>query len=205
MSLPSVARANVRAGRSGHQSQWRTSPGADNGPISTAILLAKRAVKAFGKGNVVFMGHSLGGGLASAAMLTTGAPGVTFNTAGLSDSTLRSLKPGKTPHAIREELAGSGQIRRYNVEGALLMGLQGAMLASDAVGHMSCALPRPEALVATLWNCMAARAAAGLCGSHARRRFAFGLCAARARPRGRKPHSIKPPCGLRRQVSAPMR
>ena len=81
------------------------------------------------------MGHSLGGGLASAAMLAMGEPGVTFNAAGLSDSTLRSLKPGKTPHAIREELAGSGQIRRYNVEGALLTGLQGAMLASDAVGH----------------------------------------------------------------------
>lgn len=48
-----------------------------------AILLAKRAVEAFGKGNVIFTGHSLGGGLASAAMLATGAPGVTFNAAGL--------------------------------------------------------------------------------------------------------------------------
>lgn len=112
-------------------------------------------------------------------MLAMGEPGVTFNAAGLSDSTLRSLKPGKTPHAIRKELAGSGQIRRYNVEGALLTGLQGAMLTPDAVGHMSCALPRPEALAATLWNCMAARATAGLMWKPARRRFAFGPCAAR--------------------------
>ena len=43
------------------------------------------------------MGHSLGGGLASAAMLATGAPGVTFNAAGLSDNTLRSLDLGKRP------------------------------------------------------------------------------------------------------------
>ena len=97
MSLPSLARANVRAGRGGYQSQRRTSLGADNGPISTSHRLAKRAVEAFGKGNVVFMGHSLGGGLASVAMLATGVPGVTFNAADLSDSTLRSLKPGKTP------------------------------------------------------------------------------------------------------------
>ena len=173
---------------------------------------------------------------------------------------------------------------------------------------MSCALPRPEALAATPWNCMAARATArlmwkpcaktrltapqtsryrfpplsitwkptstswrqraamllrpaptqagflqkkarrltilpgmkwprGACcraafGPWARRPMAFWTraralsgkaaisqatpcakalrfwamrCAARARPRGRKPHSIKPPCGLRRQASAPMR
>lgn len=49
-----------------------------------AITLAQSAVEAFGKGNVIFTGHSLGGGLASAAMLATGAPGVTFNAAGLS-------------------------------------------------------------------------------------------------------------------------
>ena len=106
--------------------------------------MAQSAVEAFGKGNVIFTGHSLGGGLASAAMLATGAPGVTFNAAGLSDNTLRSLNPGKTPNAIREELAGSGQIRRYNVEGELLTGLQqGAMLAPDAVGHeLRLAAPR---------------------------------------------------------------
>ena len=109
-----------------------------------AKFLARSAVRAFGRGNVIFTGHSLGGGLASAAMLATGVPGVTFNAAGLSDNTLRSLNPGKTPNAIREELAGSGQIRRYNVEGELLTGLQqGAMLAPDAVGHeLRLAAPR---------------------------------------------------------------
>lgn len=101
-----------------------------------ARLLAWTAIDAFGEGNVIFTGHSLGGGLASAAMVATGAPGVTFNAAGLSDNTLRSLDPSKTPNALREELANNGQIRRYNIEGELLTGIQqGAMLAPDAVGH----------------------------------------------------------------------
>lgn len=101
-----------------------------------ARFLAHRAIAAFGEGNVIFTGHSLGGGLASAAMVATGAPGVTFNAAGLSDNTLRSLDPSKTPNALREELANNGQIRRYNIEGELLTGIQqGAMLAPDAVGH----------------------------------------------------------------------
>ena len=174
VSIPDLAPKMLRNGKSGFDAaiyrndqgqyvvafrgtdQWFGPEGADikaNGgqalgltteQYKQAITLAQSAVEAFGKGNVIFTGHSLGGGLASAAMLATGAPGVTFNAAGLSDNTLRSLNPGKTPNAIREELAGSGQIRRYNVEGDLLTGLQqGAMLAPDAVGHeLRLAAPR---------------------------------------------------------------
>ena len=174
VSIPDLAPKMLRNGKSGFDAaiyrndqgqyvvafrgtdQWFGPEGADikaNGgqalgltteQYKQAITLAQSAVRAFGKGNVIFTGHSLGGGLASAAMLATGAPGVTFNAAGLSDNTLRSLNPGKTPNAIREELAGSGQIRRYNVEGELLTGLQqGAMLAPDAVGHeLRLAAPR---------------------------------------------------------------
>ena len=174
VSIPDLAPKMLRNGKSGFDAaiyrndqgqyvvafrgtdQWFGPEGADikaNGgqalgltteQYKQAITLAQSAVDAFGKGNVIFTGHSLGGGLASAAMLATGAPGVTFNAAGLSDNTLRSLNPGKTPNAIREELAGSGQIRRYNVEGELLTGLQqGAMLAPDAVGHeLRLAAPR---------------------------------------------------------------
>ena len=101
-----------------------------------AIRLAERAEKVFGEGNVAITGHSLGGGLASAAMLAIDAPGATFNAAGLSDNTLRSL--GFTsPNAIRSELADSGQIRRYNVEGELLTGLQQGAVSGmpNAVGH----------------------------------------------------------------------
>lgn len=78
-----------------------------------AISLAKKAEVAFGDGNVVFTGHSLGGGLASAAALATDASAVTFNSAGLSNETLRDL--GFNPNAAREQVADSGQVRRYTV------------------------------------------------------------------------------------------
>ncbi|WP_147366935.1 hypothetical protein [Aurantiacibacter zhengii] len=42
-----------------------------------------------GGGSVKFVGHSLGGGLASAAAHATGAPATTFNAAGLHDKNLR--------------------------------------------------------------------------------------------------------------------
>ncbi len=102
-----------------------------------AMELAELAMDTFQDGNVAFTGHSLGGGLASAAMLKVDAPGMTFNAAGLSDNTLREM--GLNPNAIRREVADSGQIRRYNVEGDLLTGLQqglpGINGMPDAVGH----------------------------------------------------------------------
>lgn len=80
-----------------------------------AIALARKAQGTLGTGNVVFTGHSLGGGLASAAALATNASAVTFNAAGLSNQTLRDL--GFNPNAVRDQVADSGQIRRYVVDG----------------------------------------------------------------------------------------
>ncbi|UOF15232.1 hypothetical protein IEQ11_00765 [Lysobacter capsici] len=100
-----------------------------------AVALAKEAEAAFGD-NVVFTGHSLGGGLASTAALATGNTAVTFNAAGLSNDTLRDL--GFTPHEARSQ-AEDGQIRRYNVDGDPLTGAQqGVELINgmpDAVGY----------------------------------------------------------------------
>src|SRR3546814_19765095 len=62
--------------------------GFETGQYSDAIALAQRAEQVFGEGNVVVTGHSLGGGLASAAALATGASGATFHAAGLSNETL---------------------------------------------------------------------------------------------------------------------
>ena len=89
--------------------------GLDTKQYNQAIALAKEAEVAFGDGNVVFTGHSLGGGLASAAALATDASAVTFNAAGLSNETLRSL--GLNPNAARDQVADSGQVRRYVVNG----------------------------------------------------------------------------------------
>ena len=76
----------------------------------------------FGDGNVAVTGHSLGGGLASAAALAIGASAVTFNASGLGNNTLESL--GFNPNAIREQAAESGQIRRYAVNGDQLTAAQ---------------------------------------------------------------------------------
>ncbi len=89
--------------------------GMDTKQYNQAIALAKEAEVAFGDGNVVFTGHSLGGGLASAAALATDASAVTFNAAGLSNETLRDL--GLNPNAARDQVADSGQVRRYVVDG----------------------------------------------------------------------------------------
>lgn len=112
---------------------------------SRAIELAVSANEAFGAGNVVFTGDSLGGGLASAAALATGAAGVTFNAAGLSDGMI--LRLGLAPEQARAELADSGRIRRYVVDGDVLTMAQQdipmlSALLPDAVGH-ELRIPRP--------------------------------------------------------------
>ncbi|HVI59605.1 MAG TPA: lipase family protein [Luteimonas sp.] len=89
--------------------------GMDTKQYNQAIALAKEAEVAFGDGNVAFTGHSLGGGLASAAALSVDASAVTFNAAGLSNETLRNL--GLNPNAARDQVADSGQVRRYVVNG----------------------------------------------------------------------------------------
>ena len=115
--------------------------GFETGQYSDAIALAQRAEQVFGDGNVAVTGHSLGGGLASAAALATGASGVTFNAAGLSNETLESL--GFSPNAVRDQVADNGQLRRYIVNGDPLNGAQQDiplvpfvnMSPPDALGH----------------------------------------------------------------------
>lgn len=96
--------------------------GMDSSQYSSAIELAKRAEHVLGDGNVALTGHSLGGGLASAASLATGASAVTFNSSGLSNETIESL--GFNPNAVRDSVAESGQVRRYAVNGDQLTAAQ---------------------------------------------------------------------------------
>ena len=62
--------------------------------VLDAINVSTKLAKAVGRENVDFTGHSLGGELASAAALATGGAAVTFNAAGLSD-TSQALARGK--------------------------------------------------------------------------------------------------------------
>ncbi|CCD21305.1 putative Lipase (class 3) [Trypanosoma vivax] len=62
-----------------------------------AISIARAVVGSYGVSKVLFTGHSLGGGLAQAAALATGAPAITFNPTWLSNATLIQLPQAKTP------------------------------------------------------------------------------------------------------------
>lgn len=100
-----------------------------------AITLAQQASQAFGTENIVFDGHSLGGGLAStAALAVDGSTAVTFNAAGVSPATM--LRLGLNP---LDKNQADDRIRRYNVENEVLSGLQEDSFLSgivpDAVGY----------------------------------------------------------------------
>ncbi|MDX7989137.1 phospholipase [Xenorhabdus sp. 12] len=96
-----------------------------------AVELANKALKAFGE-NIMFTGHSLGGGLASVASLATGKPAVIYNSAGVSDSTLKKM--GLSPEVARE-LAASGLIRHYSVQHDWLGGLQKTLPLPQVMGN----------------------------------------------------------------------
>lgn len=100
-----------------------------------ATALAQQAAQAYGTGNVVFTGHSLGGGLAStAALAVSDSTAVTFNAAGVSPATMVRL--GLNPLDTNQ---ADDRIRRYNVENEILTGLQEDSVFSgvmpDAIGH----------------------------------------------------------------------
>ena len=73
-----------------------------------AVNLATAVHDATG-GNVVFVGHSLGGGLASAASYATGANAITFNAAGLSSRYRTGTSGNIRAHYIRGDILGMGQ------------------------------------------------------------------------------------------------
>ena len=85
--------------------------------------------------DVDFTGHSLGGGMASAASRASGQPATTFNSSGLNDGTVE--KYGGTVHIPSTE-----NIQAYRIDGDVLTGAQeqnvggtlGAMAAGGAVG-----------------------------------------------------------------------
>ncbi|MDR0217969.1 MAG: phospholipase [Enterobacteriaceae bacterium] len=96
-----------------------------------AIDLAYKSLKAFGE-NIIFTGHSLGGGLATMAALATGKPAVLFNSAGVSQTTLE--RQGWKAN-IAEEMADAGLIRNYVVEHDWLDTLQKNLPIPQVMGN----------------------------------------------------------------------
>ena len=104
--------------------------GFDTEQYQKASDLAKEAQNAYGR-NVIFIGHSLGGGLAAAAAMRTGHTAVTFNPAGLSDPTFiaNSMMPD-----IGKQRAQEGMIRKYQLDGEFLQVIEQKGLAPRAPG-----------------------------------------------------------------------
>ncbi|MEU7764151.1 hypothetical protein AB0B25_03370 [Nocardia sp. NPDC049190] len=117
-----------------------------------AVRLAK-LMKVHSGGNLAVTGHSLGGGLADLAALTSDVPAVTFNAAGLADQTLERF--GLDPAAARA-YADGGLIRSYVVDGepvtafhddlsrrrSLIGGVLGGVMGSPAGGATGWAVGR---------------------------------------------------------------
>jgi hypothetical protein len=110
----------------------RQAVGANSFHYARALDIG-RMVAASGASNVVFTGHSLGGGLASAAALAAGRPAASFNAAGLHDATIDRAE------AIRGAAGrGAPDIRAYHVRGEVLSALQdgGDRIAGGLLGRM---------------------------------------------------------------------
>lgn len=114
----------------------RQGVGLPSDQYSRALLLAK-AIGRHPEAQVTITGHSLGGGLASAAALVSGRDAQTFNAAGLSDATIRQAQSirGDTPAPkiaafyVRGEILSAIQDGGDRVAGAILGGIPGAILA----------------------------------------------------------------------------
>ncbi len=111
-----------------------------------------------GNANITITGHSLGGGLASAAAIASGSNATTFNSAGLSDSTIRQARgihatsgvataDKVTAYYVRGEILSSIQDGGDRVIGGILGGLLGAGIvdAPEAYGtRIGLNAARPE-------------------------------------------------------------
>jgi len=107
-----------------------------------AVSLAKNVALAFDKAEVIITGHSLGGGLATAAAAATGITAVVFNPAGVHDNTLK--REGLDPVQVKAT-ADRGQIRNYIVDGEVLNSVQAWFPIPKPIGQRT-TLPDPVPL-----------------------------------------------------------
>ena len=107
----------------------------------TRALIIGRALARNPDANVTVTGHSLGGGLASAAAIASGRNASTFNAAGLSDATIGAANRIRTAAGIgraaevqafyvRGEVLSAIQDGGDRVIGAIFGGVRGAVVAN---------------------------------------------------------------------------
>ncbi|WP_333572812.1 lipase family protein [Sphingomonas sp.] len=121
-------------------SDWKANArqgvGLPSDQYGRALLIAK-AIGRHPDAQVTITGHSLGGGLASAAAVASGRDAQTFNAAGLSDATVRQAEAirGSAPAPkiaafyVRGEILSAIQDGGDRVVGAILGGIPGAIVA----------------------------------------------------------------------------
>ncbi|WP_168844386.1 Mbeg1-like protein [Sphingomonas sp. S2M10] len=121
-------------------SDWKANArqgvGLPSDQYGRALLIAK-AIGRHPDAPVTITGHSLGGGLASAAALASGRDAQTFNAAGLSDATIRQAQtirgdaaaPKIAAFYVRGEILSAIQDGGDRVAGAILGGIPGAIFA----------------------------------------------------------------------------
>ena len=102
----------------------RQGSGLETKQYNMSMKLAQAVLKTSKASEVDFTGHSLGGGLASAATAVTGVKGYTFNAAGLHPNTV-----GRAPYSISPEemLSRGGLIDAYHSLADPLTSLQSGM------------------------------------------------------------------------------
>ncbi|WP_354623037.1 hypothetical protein [Psychromonas sp. MME2] len=115
---------------------WATNVGQAMGfevdQYQEAIAVAKTISGTTEGENVRFVGHSLGGGLASAQSMVTGHSAITFNSAGLNLKTVQD-------YGVKSFDNASTQIESYALNGEVLTWVQESSwlsgVAPDAIGH----------------------------------------------------------------------
>ena len=111
--------------------------GVNSDHYTKALALGDKLARS-GVDNITLTGHSLGGGLASAASIASGKNGVTFNAAGLSDATISKANGIRTTAGA----GNAGAVNAYYVRGEVLSAIQdgGDRFAGALLGGLGGAL-----------------------------------------------------------------
>jgi Protein of unknown function (DUF2974) len=110
-------------GSSSDKTDWisnlRQGVGLNSDHYARALQIGERLARNE-DANVTLVGHSLGGGLASAAAVASGRDAATFNAAGLSNATIRSAEQARTSAGV----AGAGNVTAFYISGEILSAIQ---------------------------------------------------------------------------------
>jgi Protein of unknown function (DUF2974) len=125
-------------GSTSDRSDWiangRQAAGLETDHYSRALAIG-RAVARNSDDPVTMTGHSLGGGLASAAAVASGTHASTFNSAGLSENTIRAANSIRMGAGV----SGTADVNAYYVRGEILSLLQdgGDQMLGGFLGRMA--------------------------------------------------------------------